>query len=542
MKLLMIIPKYTYNHLAPDRNYHYVFPIGLGYIGAVLKKAGYNLDYLNLNHLDGSIENLINQKLNSEKYDFILLGHMALGYEIVEKIINIVKSHHSKPIVILGGPIITSEPKLMTQSLNFDVGVIGEGELTILELMKALINKKSLENIKGICYKDKQGDIQINEIRKSIEDLDKILFPDFESMGLAEQLDNMAGNDALLNAFDNPRLYHLLGSRGCPFNCTFCYHAVGDRRYRTRSIKNVMEEIKYAIKKFNINCVYINDDMFASNKQRFHEFCKEIQKIFKSSNGNFRWACSAPVTAIDEETVELLKESGCYYIGFGFESYSQKVLRSMKKPITPQQIDSAIKICLKLKMPVVGNFIFGDVAETFETAKETLEYWKNNTQGQVKLFFIQPYPGSEIYQHCINKGIIKDKLDYIKNHMPHTNFFNMTNSLSDKQYQDLVKLICEYRNIGTKHIIPQKVITEKDDRCTVKVKCPFCSEIIEYKNCLISNKKYFLMQVICRNPECCKMFFIASRLYKFSIEHYKKLDFFRRNFLRIRNNLLSKRL
>ena len=543
MKILLVVPKYTYTNLTKSPNYDYYFPIGLGYIVAVLKKEGYDIDCLNLNHFYGTIEELLNNQLNKIKYDFVLSGHMGIGYAMIEKIISISKNHPSKPKIIIGGPLITSEPELMAQNLSFDFGVIGEGERTIIELLRCLEKKKDVNKVDGVVYKDENKKIIITKKREPIKDLDSLPFPDFEALGLDEQLKNMSSEDVFFGYFDYPKVYQILGSRGCPFQCTFCYHILGDNSYRTRSVKNIIAEIRYAVKRFKINGVNLNDDMFSYDRERLKEFCYEMKKIIKETPWEFKWACSLSVNKINEELLKLMKESGCLMIGWGLESYSPAVLKSMKKPITPEQIDNAIQLCLKLKILNNGNFIFGDVAETKETAKETMDYWKKNCRGQVKLFFIHPYPGSEIFKHCIQKGIIKDKLDYIKNKIQHTNILNMTNNMNDNEFNQLVREVWKNSIKYSGYVPAIKIKKSEKEGCEdFTVKCPFCGIITKYKNCIKRNKFYYSHHIVCRNPECNMRFFFASHLYTLTIKYYKQFDFLRKNYLYIRENLLKKKL
>jgi len=363
-------------------------------------------------------------------------------------------------------------------------------------------------------------------------------------MGIKEQLGKVSSGHALFNYFDYPRSYQILGSRGCPFNCTFCYHILGESSYRQRSIKNLIEEIKYAINHYKINHFSLNDDMFAFDKKRLSEFCGEIKKIIEQLSWELKWDYQMAVTHVDEKTLKLLKDSGCHYIGFGFESYSPQVLRSMRKPITPEMIDNAIKLSFKLKMPVVANFIFGDVAETKETANETLNYWKSNCQGQVKLFFIHPYPGSKIFHHCIKKGIIKDKLNYIKNKIHHTNILNMTDSMSDEEFKWLIDQVWKNTIKYSCYVSPIEIHQNKNfkERIDARVKCPFCECIFTYKNLYYQNRYLYNSRVICRNKDCNMLFFIASKPYILTIKYYRQFDFLRKNFLLLKDKILKMRV
>jgi len=540
MKILLIVPKYTYSHLTKNPSYSYYFPIGLGYIAAVLKKEGYDLDYLNLNHHYGTVEELIKNKLDRAKYDFVLSGHMGIGYLMIEKIINSVNSHPSKPKIVIGGPLITSEPALMAENLRFSFGVVGEGERTIIELLTCLEKGKDVSKVDGLVYRDKDGKIVITKKREVIKNLDSLPFPDFEALGLEEQLKHLTSGEAFFNYFDHPRVYHILGSRGCPFQCTFCYHSLGDYTYRVRSVKNIIAEIRYAIKRFKINGVHLNDDMFSYDPKRVKEFCKEIQKVIKETPWEFKWDCSLSVNKADEEMMKLMKESGCDMIGWGLESYSPTILKSMRKPITPEQIAEAVRLSMKYQIVNNGNFIFGDIAETRETAKETMDYWKKNCKGQVKLFFIHPYPGSAIFKHCVDKGIIKDKLDYIKYKIHHTNIMNMTNKMTDEEFNELIDAVWRNSIKYSGYVRPLKAKKTGKDTRDFTVRCPFCKEVIEYKNCLVTKPFLYSHQVACK--KCRMRFFFASRLYTLTIKYYRQFDFLRKNYLMIRENLLKKRL
>lgn len=540
--ILLVIPKY---HLTNKADYQYNFPLGLGYISAVLKKQGHNVDCLNLNHLNGKTEELVFRKLNRKKYDFVCSGHTGIGYTAIEHILKAVNSHPSKPKTIIGGALITSEPGLMLKALHPDFIVIGEGEITIIELLNCLEKKGNLEKVKGIGYLKNKKPF-FTKKRELVKDLDSLPLPDFEGFGFEEKLKNQSNSYFLYGEFDYPRSYPILASRGCAFHCTFCYHSLGG--YRERKIESVIKELEIAIKKYKINAIEIYDDLFSVKRERVYQFCKEIKKLIKKTPWKVKWTCQLVVRGVDKKLLQTLKDAGCTVVGFGFESYSEKVLKSMKKPITPEQIDNVIKLSREVGIGVQGNFIFGDVAETKETAYKTLNYWKKITKGigyvpldsSIRIGFIQPYPGSAIYHHCIKKGIIKDKLSFIKNKMAHTNWINMTDKMTDNEILQLKKDIVEARRKYARYVIPLKIKKMSKERYKVKVKCPFCHQIINYENCPIKNKFRYRFMMPCR--KCRMQFWIVSFLYKMEVEHYQKLDFLRRNYLFIKENLLKKRL
>jgi hypothetical protein len=223
------------------------------------------------------------------------------------------------------------------------------------------------------------------------------------------------------------------------------------------------------------------------------------------------------VDCIDEELVETMKDAGCYLLSLGLESYSPVVLESMRKKITPQQIDAALRICHDLNMTIQGNFIFGDVAETVGTAYETLNYWEKNRDllgAAISLGFIQVYPGTALYKHCLKRGIIANEIDFIENHLLEP--INMTTHMTDQEFEQL------RMNIADAMFKYSIVVTPRLARRTkgayeTHVKCPYCNVVSVYKNYVPPGRDSYQRQdICCRN---CRMRFhvISSRSLKLKI-------------------------
>ncbi len=264
----------------------------------------------------------------------------------------------------------------MSRALNADYSIIGEGEEAIVDLLSCLENNDNLSMVKGICYLD-NGNYFLTEERKQINDLDSIPWPDYESFNYNNHLASMKPTDQYYyDIFDYPREYPLVASRSCPFLCTFCYHPSGNK-YRQRSVDSIMEELKERIPKYKINIVGIYDELFSNNKERLYEFCRRFKEFADTLPWEVKWGCQMRVDSLDEKLLETMKDSGCFMVSYGFESYSPKILKSMKKYIKPEQIHNAIHKTLDKGISIQANFIFGDVAETMDTAMETLNFWKN---------------------------------------------------------------------------------------------------------------------------------------------------------------------
>jgi anaerobic magnesium-protoporphyrin IX monomethyl ester cyclase len=514
--LLLIVPKYE---TTEKKDYTYWFPLSLGYVVASLKKNGYKVDCLNLNHFDGKIKNNINAWLDKKKYDFVLTGGMVMNYAPVKLVIDTAKSHCSQPKIILGGTIITATMEIIFKDLKPDFGIIGEAEETLIELFKSLENNKDLKKVAGIVYLE-NGEMIFTGKRTPKLKLDDLPFPDYGAIGYDEFLENTKPSYSYWHSiFDYPRMYNLIGSRSCPFSCTFCWHY---GNYRERSIKNIMEEIEHAIDRFNINLVFVNDECISLNKKRLIEFCDSIAKLRKRKNIDLRWIGNLRVEVVDEPTLKKMKDAGCYITGYGLESYSDKVLKSMNKKITPEQIKSAIKMTMDYKMSIQGSFIFGDPAETFETADETLNYWRDYCEGQAHLSFVKPFPHSAIYQYCLDKGIIKDRLKHIVNINDYVDVYENMTSLTDKEFNNLRKKVSSYLTKYRKLVHPLSVNKSGDGTYELDAECPYCKKINCYKNFKIENRFFFGYLVLCR--DCMMKYYVVNNIKGVFFKHY---DIFR---------------
>jgi anaerobic magnesium-protoporphyrin IX monomethyl ester cyclase len=434
LRILMVVPRQKDTEKI---DYNYLFPLGLGYISSVLKQKGYAVSCLNLNHQNGTIEELVNKELSKNDFDIVCTGGMTSGYHVVKKIVDTVKSNNPLIITIVGGIIITSEPDTVFGLLEPSFGVVGEGEETIVELLGCLVNQKDVVAVKGILFRDKDRQVVFTGRRDGPRDLDSIPYPDFDGLGFGEYLDHLHCNNsptASHNSFDHPRVYPILGSRGCPFNCTFCYHY---DKYRKRSLESIKQELNVMVKKYKINMIIFFDECLALDKKRLSGVCDMMNELRKKVSWDLRWQPQLTVYGVDKDILKELKGSGVDVISYGFESMDQDVLKSMNKPITPEMISDVFHNTLDCGIGVIGNFIFGDVAETKMSSGGTLGWWKKYSRGQINLLFIQPYPGSKIYDHCLQKGIIKDKIYYFTNEIGIDHWFNMTKRMSDNEIEQL---------------------------------------------------------------------------------------------------------
>jgi anaerobic magnesium-protoporphyrin IX monomethyl ester cyclase len=547
MKSLIILLRFNkvgnlYNPNSTEKIKTYLLPLGLAYIAAVLKKSGEDVTVLNLNNREGLISDIIKEDMTSIHYDVVFLGGLSLFYPHLRDIIQNIRDVSPTTKIIVGGGIITAQPEIMFNLLKPDFGIIGEGESTVLELMNCFKVNGDFNLINGLIFLN-SGVITITPPREAIMNLDDLPFPDYEAFGYTEYLNDIKPTDYIAyDIVDNPRYYPVLASRSCPFNCTFCFHPLG-KKYRQRSVDNIMEEIKQNVEKHHINIIFTYDELFSHDKDRMIDFCKKFKSYSDTLPYKLWFYCNNRVDSTTDEMLKIMRESGAYLLSFGLESYSKLILDSMKKHTTPEQINKIVHLMRDNKLGLQGSFIFGDVNETCETAKETLNFLKNNRQligTGVSSVFIVPFQGTPIYKQCIKEGKIKDELQFIKNReltgYDHLKPMNLT-SLSDKQFLKLKNAVLGGLLVSDCYASPIKEWIDEDNHVVIDIKCPSCKQISTIKN-VPTPAGYTHQNIGCRH--CFFRFDLVSKWYLLWKIWFSLIGFNKRMWLsKIKNEDLS---
>ena len=374
-------------------------PLGLAYIAATLEKNG-----IEVHIIDGTVMNFKNKSLenriSSIKPDIIGVTALTPTLYRSYEVINTSKKILPESLMVIGGPHTSLFPKdVLQENTNIDVSVYGEGEHTLLELVRNIENYgknngKSFENVKGIVYRN-NGKIIKNEPRPYIGDLDTVPFPSRHLLPMNEY------RPALYQIKRSPNT-NIIASRGCPFSCTFCSKGVYGKKFRTRSPENVIVEIENLIEKYGIKELLFWDDTFTVNKQWVEDFCDLLQ----SKNFDLTWSCSSRVNKVDKALLQKMKNAGCWSIFYGIEAGSQELLNNIDKGITLQEVRNAVKWAKDVGIEVRASFMLGLPGETKELAKKTIRFAKELDPDFAQFNITTPYPGTELNKNAGQYGKI----------------------------------------------------------------------------------------------------------------------------------------
>jgi len=377
-----------------DENSHY--PLGLAYLHSYLESKDIASKILFLNHKDHTycFKRVI-KEIEDFSPDVVGFQMLAASRVSTYRLIEHIQENYPGIKIVIGGIYATIMYEQLIEKYPFLIAVLGEGEITLTELVKALNKTKpNLEKIDGIAFYSKEG-VRRTKPRKLIEDLDTLPFPKHELF------------------FKDSKRYSggLLTTRGCPFACSFCCLNPEQKRIvRFRSPKCVVDEIEYMVKKFpQMTEVFIHDDSLFIDNKRVIEICDEIiKRKIKTS-----FVCSGRMKPISKELIKKLEQANFTRVMLGIESGDNEMLKNCHKGINQDDILKTFKLFAKSKINLKVFLLVGLPGETIETIKETARFVKKLQKIKYVSFpsfanLLVVYPGTEVYEIAKQKGMIDD--------------------------------------------------------------------------------------------------------------------------------------
>jgi len=338
------------------------YPLAFGYLISYCNKFGEFFDYYYTEQLSEAV-------LQSFKPDVVALTCVTENYNMAKRYAHLAKKKAASKVVI-GGVHVSAVPHTLTQDM--DMGVIGEGEETFLELVRS--NFVPNNKIKGIVYHEDNRLVK-SEDRNLIEPLDLIPHPRRDIFG------------------SEKREQHIFTSRGCPYRCIFCFSSRFWKKVRFHSAEYVAEEIKDIKEKFKVSHITIYDDNFILDLDRL----KHIRDFVKDLK--LTYSIAARANLITDEVVAVLKDMGVINIGIGFESNSQRVLDYLRKGNTVKDNQNAANVIRKFGLNLSGSFIRGIPIETKDDVKLTYKFIRENSI-PCDMYRLMRFPGTPIYDGC----------------------------------------------------------------------------------------------------------------------------------------------
>ena len=370
-------------------------PLGIGYLMSyALQFLGGQIDM----HFCRTIEDVLDYKP-----DLLALSSASENIMDARKNAKTIKDELGIPI-IGGGMHLTAIPKALPP--EYDCGAYGEGEITFKELVELYMANKNpspsdFAKIDGVIYRD-NGIVMLSNRRKEIKNLDELPYPARDLMG---------------NQWLKPysQQVHMISSRGCPYDCSFCSSGKHWKGVRYFSEEYTAIEIEYLKEKYNTREIYFFDDLMIANKKRFKRLCHKFEE--RGTHEGLVFRTYARVDLVDDELAEYFERFNFKYIDFGFESNNENVLKYFnKRLVTPDINQRAIDILRNRRLSVGANIIIGSPPETKEMALQSFDFIDRNKDviERFNCALLVPTPGTGVWYDAVKKGVAREDMDWSK--------------------------------------------------------------------------------------------------------------------------------
>jgi anaerobic magnesium-protoporphyrin IX monomethyl ester cyclase len=383
-------------------------PVGLAYVLTAVQKAGISFDFLDMYERNMSVAEL-DTALARKPYDIVAFGCLVTAFNLVSELATCIRRNNPQAVIIAGNSVASAIPELLLSHTDVDVAVLGEGDRTIVELLRALLHKEPLEGVAGIAHR-KDGNIHQTVRRSTVAELDTIGFPEwhyFESDAYNEGYFAMAAQHG-----ERFRPYPLSSARGCPYNCTFCYHVFRGEPYRRCSPDAIVREFERLHYRYGATFVQFSDELSFPAMAGIRQFVERLERL------PFRlpWSIVTYSNLFKRAHVPFIrrmKEAGCFSICFALENADPEILRAMGKPLSLDDCSEQIEALREGGVWFGTSVIFGYPQETLRSIQTTFDFCER--YGIVPgVGFLQPLPRTPIYDWAVANGHIQDEVEYLR--------------------------------------------------------------------------------------------------------------------------------
>jgi len=383
----------------PDRHDPYItlLPTGLCSLHACLREAGFDAVLANFS---GWSDADIRRQLSDLKPDIAGISQWTHNRHAALDLAGLVRMEHPDCTVIMGGAHATfCHTQVLRDGSPVDCVVLGEGEETLLEIVRHRNEDRSWRDVKGIAYRS-NGKIVCTPPRSPLINLDNLPMS-------ARFLEQSLGVDIQLQS------EFILTARGCPSACHFCSSPkFWKRKVRFRSPDRIVDEMLFIRDRYGLIYFSLRDDTFTADRSRTIEFCR----LLIERRAHVLWNCQSRVTAVDEELLVWMKRAGCECIQLGVESGSQRILAQLGKTITPAQVEQAAGLIRKVGINLSIYLITDVPGETEDDMRNTIELIKRIRPDDGYVSPLAYFPGTRLFEEAVDAGQIDRNVFEVSDH------------------------------------------------------------------------------------------------------------------------------
>jgi len=374
-------------------------PLGLASIAAYLLENNITVKIIDCNVVSPYVDEFEKYFIKnfSDKYkqiSVIAITAMTCTIKKAYKIASICRKYYSDSLIVFGGVHPTFCYEEVLSNPDIDIVVIGEGEITLSEIIKKVDRHK----INGIAYRsDNEKDgytIVKTPARERIQNLDTLPIPAYHLLPIQHYIP-AKGSYKRLPAMS------MITSRGCPGKCTFCSKTLGNRLV-FQSAERIFKEINYLINNYGIRQILFYDDTFTVWKENVQNLCQ----MLIDNKVDLTWTCFARVDYVDPELLKLMQKAGCHQIMYGVENINEVVLKNINKKIDINQIKNAVKWTKSAGIECRLAFMVGNLGDTREIIQENINFAIELDPDLIIVNITTPFPGTQMFQWAKERDLI----------------------------------------------------------------------------------------------------------------------------------------
>lgn len=372
--------------------------ISLLYLATALREIDCTVHIIDASCDESSLEDILEQAGQLQP-DIIGISAVTPAISRAQKLAAALRNAYPRTLIAMGGPHITTVPEeTLAQTTAVDIGVVGEGERTLQQIVQTYDGTlANLTGIPGTVQRNHHGTPVLAAPRELIHEIDELGLPAYDLVRT-----DIPIRPALFKTRRIPAI-HAITSRGCTHTCTYCNTNLFNKRVRFHSAGYVIKLIKHLIG-LGYKEIAFEDDNFTAHKKRLREVCNYLIE----QDIGLSWSVNARIDTVDEEMLRLMKKAGCWYISYGIESGSQETLELVNKKITLDEIRRKVELTRQIGIEAKGFFIIGFPWETPQSLQQTEQFALSLPLSDLNIFPLTPFPGTALYLQAKQQGWFDD--------------------------------------------------------------------------------------------------------------------------------------
>jgi len=360
--------------------------MGVLILAAVARERGYDVHLVDAKAHATPIEEVASQIADLQP-DYLGLSATTISVTNAARIAARVKALRPGVVTILGGAHVSAIPERTLRAFpSIDFGVVGEGEVSLFELLDRLESTAPVAGVPGLAYRD-DDTVLANPRAPYIEDLDALPMPAWDLLP-----DFPHRFQPSLFGYPRSPVATLITSRGCPFSCTFCDRSTSGRKGRMHSVESVVALCRELVDRGTRHIMFL-DDLFTVRKDRVIDICN----AFIAEGFDFSWSCNSHPNLLDLDTMRLMKRAGCWQVAYGIESGSQRILNVVKHEVKLPKMRETLRMTRQAGIRARGFMMLGHPTEGIDSLRETEKFLRTVELDLCQITKFTPYPGTPSY-------------------------------------------------------------------------------------------------------------------------------------------------